>query len=171
MRWVVIGLAGVMTAGLDACFMLRCDDGVHGVRDGERFETTILGPYVEPNRMSASGCGDLGDLTAGTTLRWTARPDGPGDGCDDHLDVEAESVSSGQVSRNQLTLPNGCTGNWFLSVHSLTDGSDLKTTVDRENPTWYLRRTFAATSPANCFGAGSSQVNCDDAFIATSTTR
>ena len=162
-------LSGFSATVLDGCFMMRCEDTVHGVKNGDRFETTIIGRHEA--QSSSNTCGDLGDLGEGTTLRWTARPDGPGDGCDDHLDVEVESVSSGDVSGSELRLPNGCVGNWFISVHALSGDSDLKTVADPENPTFYIQRSFTATGPVNCFGEGSTLASCSDAFVAESKSR
>ena len=162
---LVLGLAGVLVGGIPGCFILRCDESFHHVSLGDRFTSTVLGPYAK--RDGGTSCGALGDLPAGTSLTWTAAPDGPGDGCDDHLDMEVSMLSSGSVSGHRVTLPNGCSGTWLLSAYPLRDDTDF---LDNqlEAPRWYIERHLQSAS-AECFPDGTAPASCSDAFVASSS--
>jgi hypothetical protein len=162
---LVVGVAGVLAAGMPGCFILRCDDTFHHVSEGDRFTSTILGPYADGE--GAPSCGELGDLPVGTTLTWTATPDGPGDGCDDELDMEVTMLSTGSVDGHSLTLPNGCSGTWVLTAHPLRDDTDFLAN-DLEAPRWYIARYLTSPS-AECFPDGSAPTSCGDSFIASSS--
>lgn len=162
---VVLGLAGLLAGSAPGCFILRCEDSFHGVSDGDHFTSTILGPYTE--REATSSCGEIGDLAAGTTLTWVARPDGPGDGCDDHLEMEITAREPGSVSRDKVTLPNGCTATWRLTAEALRDDTDFLEN-DLESPRWYIQRQMSNLSP-ECAPDGKPPSNCTDYFIASST--
>lgn len=149
------------------CFILRCDETFHGLSSGDVLTTTIGKPYTGRDEGQPS-CGELGDLPEGATLTWTARPDGPGDGCDDHADVEVTALSTGTVSGNVLTLPNGCTGRWVLTAEALSDDADFLSNPEPENPRWYIQRNFTRTA-GDCFGNASAPADCTDNFVATST--
>jgi len=168
MRWVVLVLSGFVVGSLDGCFMLRCEETFHGVREGDRFSTTVIGPYSRPSSGDTS-CGSLGDLMEGTTFRWTARPDGPGDGCDDELKAESVELAGVEVSGFNATLANGCRGTWQLSIQAISSDTDLMTNADPANPTWYVQRTFSTTNAAACFPDGNVAGTCTDRFVATST--
>lgn len=161
---MVLSFAAVV-ASAPGCFILRCDDTFHGLERGDELTSTIVGPYS--GQMHGIRCGDLGDLPAGTTLTWTARPDGPGDGCDDRLKMEVSMVSTGSVSDRVITLANGCTGTWTLSAHAISDDADFLGN-DSEKPSWYVQRHFSGSS-SECFPAGEASTSCSDFFIATST--
>ncbi|HYJ08889.1 MAG TPA: hypothetical protein VEX18_07760 [Polyangiaceae bacterium] len=162
---LVLGFAGVVASNAAGCFILRCDETFHGIERGEELTTTIVGPYSDIT--GGTGCGELGDLPAGTTLTWTAQPDGPGDGCDNHLDMKVSSVSTGTVSDNVITLPSGCTGTWLLSAHAIGDDASFLEN-DSEDPSWYIMRNFQQGS-SECFSDGAPSTSCVDYFVATST--
>jgi hypothetical protein len=163
---VVLGLAGLLAGGVPGCFILRCDDSFHGLSGGEHFTSTLLGPYTEG--YTGNTCGEVGDLLAGTTLTWIAHPDGPGDGCDDHLRMEVTAIEPGSVSGEKLSLPNGCTARvWRLTAEPLRDDTDFLAN-DLESPRWYIRRYMSDLSP-ECAPDGKPPSTCSDEFIASST--
>jgi hypothetical protein len=158
-------VAGLVASGAPGCFIMPCADTFHGLSGGEHFTSTILGPYTEGT--SSNSCGEVGDLLPGTTLFWIAHPDGPGDGCDDHVQMEVTAIEPGSVSGEELTLPNGCTaGIWRLTAEPLRDDTDFLAN-DLESPRWYIRRYMSGLSSA-CSPDGNPPGSCSDDFIATS---
>jgi hypothetical protein len=162
---LLLGFAGVAASSAPGCFILRCDETFHGIDGGEELTTTIVGPYSGMD--GGTGCGEIGDLPAGTTLTWTAQPDGPGDGCDSHLDMKVTTLSTGTVSNDVVTLPNGCTGTWLLSAYAIREDATFLEN-DSEHPSWYIVRHFQQGS-SECFSNGAPSTNCVDYFVATST--
>jgi len=162
---MVVGFAGVVASSAPGCFIMDCDDTFHGLEGGEELTTTIVGPYS--SRTEGTRCGELGDLPAGTTLTWTAQPDGPGDGCDDHVDMKVSMLSTGSVSDNFITLPGGCTGTWLLSAHPISDDANFLEN-DGEDASWYIARHFQQGS-SGCFTGDAPSTGCVDYFVATST--
>jgi hypothetical protein len=162
---VVLGLAGLLAGGVPGCLFWDCDDSFHGVSDGDHFTSTILGPYTE--REATYSCGEVGDLLPGTTLTWIAHPDGPGDGCDDQLDMEVTAREPGNVRGDEFTLANGCTATWHLTAHPLADDTDFLAN-DLESPRWYIQRHMSNLS-AECAPDGKPPSTCTDYFIASST--
>jgi hypothetical protein len=140
----ILALVGIGVGNVSGCFFLRCDDTFHGVEGGEQYTSTVLEPYVAAKGWES--CGELGDLPAGTTLSWTADPDGPADGCDDHLRMQVSAVSTGTVSGDVLTLANGCAVTWRLTAFVLRDDTDFRAN-DPEQPSWYIERYAGERSP------------------------
>lgn len=162
---MLLGFAIVVASSAPGCFILRCDDTFHGFKGGEELTTTILGPYS--GITDGTRCGEVGDLPAGASFTWTAQPDGPGDGCDDHLDMRVTALSTGSVSDSVITLPSGCTGSWHLNVRAISDDTNFLEN-DSEDPRWYIERRLEQGS-SECFPDGASPTSCVDYFVATST--
>jgi hypothetical protein len=162
---MLLGLAVVVASSAPGCFIMDCDDTFHGLERGDELTSTILGPYSDLTDNTT--CAELGDLPTGATLTWTARPDGPGDGCDDHIDMEVSALSTGSVSEGVITLSNGCTGHWSFAAHVISDDANFLDN-DREKPGWYIARHFTQAS-SECFPDRAPPTNCVDYFVATST--
>ena len=167
-------LAGTLCAlvGIPGCWYFEpCPDNVGGIKDGEQLETKVIAAHAPVNASNES-CGDLADLIPDTTFVWKAHLAGSAETCDDEVDIQPLSASSGELSDTsswwippRITLPSGCAGSWHLRIEDLEPEPQLIGTPDAASPGWVLVRTFTPSADATTCPSGL-KAGCTDAFVA-----
>ena len=160
--------------GSSGCLWGDCPDNVHGVKDGQRFETTIIAPFAGDRSSRDASCGSLGDLDAGVVVTWTAANGGSAETCDFDVGLNISNVTSGELVKTfylgyDLKLPGGCSGDWRLSLKALRDDADFSRALpDPAKPSWILERTFTPKGDlTSCPTALAAAPWCSDAFVAS----
>jgi hypothetical protein len=174
MRAVFVVGGWLVSTGLPGCWYFEeCPDNYGGVKEGQLLETTIIAPYEGALDRPVESCGELGDLTPGTTTTWRAHLSGSAETCDDEIATHPQHLSGAELAPTSswtipptVTLSGGCTGTWTLAIYALEEPPTLVGTPDSNDPSWVLERTFRASGDVTICAGGAVPMTCTDAFVA-----